>query len=587
MWSDLSPGEISRIVQESFGRPPMPYLYDEQVQLRAMRIARAQGLFDRIQRGLAVDEPIPVLRYSGFRDYGRTGNRTRYEALVHRRAAQIDLAAMGVYLGAGSAGYLEDLLWTECESTWWTMPAHESHAGPIDLRDAQCGFRYAMICKLLSNRISREVHQRVVAEVRRRVLEEYLNPQRYYWSQNFTNNWNAVCNGCVGLAAMLVEPDAGRLGTILSRVLCGLPAFVSGFTEDGGCTEGPSYWRYGFQWYVRFAAALHEFTGGRIDLMEGEKIERICRYPLAVTIRPAQELTFADCHSGYLGASLAVEINRFHDVPELFGLCRLAEDRTLAVGSLDDLLLADETQHEPLADRRDRYLSDLAVAKACFGPLTVGAKAGHNQEHHNHNDVGSFLVHRGSTFFLTDLGAPVYSRKTFSPQRYESIFCNSFGHSVPVVEGRGQSAGGRFAGSMQVEGLGDDGAKTLRIEMAGAYDLPSLERLTRVIEVPAGGGEVRLADAFAFRDPPASVAEAFITTQPAEVAPDGKSVTICSEADGSAELRAVQTEGTFDVAELKAESQAEARSGELVRRISFVPARLAREMTLRFALRLD
>lgn len=585
MLSDLSPGEVAEIVWECFGSHPLGFMYDEQVRSRAMKIAAAQGLFERIERGLAGDEPIPVLPYSGFREYGRTGNRSHYERLVRRRSEQIDLAAMGVYLGMGCSACLEDLLWAECESTWWTMPAHESHAGPIDLRDAMCGFHYAFICKLLTNRLAREVHQRVVGEVRRRILQEYLNPDRYYWWQSFSNNWNAVCNGGVGLAAMLLEPDPDRLARILTTILQNLPAFISGFTADGGCTEGPSYWRYGWQWYVTFARGLHEFTGGRIDIMAGEKIERICRYPLAMAAAPGQELAFADCHGGYLEPATAVLINEFWDIPELFGLCRLTEDGALAAGSLMDLLLVDGGRHESLDDRRDYHLGELGVAKVRCGAVTVGAKAGHNGEHHNHNDVGSFLVHRGRTFFLTDLGAPVYSRRTFSPARYDSIFCNSLGHSVPVIDGRGQPAGGRYGGTLAAEGLNGDGARTLRIEMGGAYDAPGLERLTRVIEV-APGGEVRLADTFVFGGEGGPVQEAFITTQPAAVSADGESVAIRSESDGTAELRADGAAGTFAVDELEAES-AESRGGERVRRITFTPARLAREMTLAFVIRLD
>ena len=51
--------------------------------------------------------------------------------------------------------------------------------------------------------------------------------------------WNAVCDGAAGLAAMLVERDPQRLTAVLRRVLQGLPAHLSGFTADGGCSEEP------------------------------------------------------------------------------------------------------------------------------------------------------------------------------------------------------------------------------------------------------------------------------------------------------------------------------------------------------------
>ena len=497
------------------------------------------------------------------------------------RSRQIDLATMAVYLGAeGKAKYLQDLLWAECESTWWTMPSHEYFEAPIDLRVAMCGYHYALIATMLSNKIGGEVTDRIFAEVRRRVLDEYLRPGRFYWWSKHSNNWNAVCSGAIGLTAMLIEDDPARLAEILRRVLTSLPIFLSGFADDGGCSEGPGYWRFGFQWYVAFASGLHALTGGRVNLMAGEKIARICRYPLAVWVAPGQELSFADAHGGYMPTAMAMQINRFHDVPELFGLCKLTEAGRPQVDSLSDLVLCDEAEHAAGGDAADHYLPDLGVVKVRTGGVTFGAKAGDNQEHHNHNDVGSFMVHRGKTFFLTDLGAPVYSRKTFSGQRYESIFCNSLGHSVPVINGAGQPDGAKYAGTMSCDGLNGGGARTVTIEMADAYEDPTLTGLTRVIEAPDAAERVVLTDRFVFARPPTSVLEHFITVLPVAVAEDGRSVEVASEADGKAVLTA-ESAGRFEVAELTDQS-AESRHGELVRRIGFVPETLAKEMALRF-----
>ncbi|KPK86167.1 MAG: hypothetical protein AMJ81_01935 [Phycisphaerae bacterium SM23_33] len=586
MLGDISPDELAGIVKDRLGSPAMPYLHDEQVRRRAVGLAAAQGFFEYSQRQLTPDEPIGVLPHSGFREFRRTGNRTNYERLTFWRSGQIQLAAAACYLGLDYLTYLQDLLWAECESTWWTMPAHEDRAGPIDLRVAMCGFQYAQVVELLRDSMDPEIRQRVLSEVRRRVLDEYLDPRRTFWWKAFSNNWNAVCNGAVGLAALLIEKDPGRLARTLTDVLENLPYFLGGFAADGGCTEGPSYWRYGFSWYADFAAALYDFTAGRVNIMAGERIATICRYPLAMWVRPGEDLSFADCHQGFLSTALAVQINRFHDLPELFDLCRLSGDGSPGIASLSDLLLYDGRKHEPLAEGKDYHLPELGVVKLRRGDLTVGAKAGHNDEHHNHNDVGSFLVHRGSTFFLTDLGAPVYSRRTFSPRRYESIFCNSLGHSVPVIDGKQQGQGRDFAGTLSVDGLNGQGTKTIHIEMAGAYGQPHLRRLTRVVELPPGGREVLLADTFVFAKRPESVAEAFMTTLPAEAAEDGSSVTIRSEADGAARLAAVQTAGRFTIEELREES-AESRSGELIRRIVFVPSRLAPEMALSFAVRFE
>ena len=578
---------IGRIVDQRQYASPMPYLHDETVRRRALEIARQQGLLERIEKELDPRAEIPVVRHSLFRDFRRTGNRTRCEQVLRRRVRQIELAGMACWLGMDYTEYLKDLLWAECESSWWILPAHEPRSRPIDLRAAMVACDYARVAVLLKDVLDAEVRERIEREIRTRIGDNFLDPDREFWWKTRTNNWNAVCLGGVGLAAMLVEKEPARLKAILVDVVQHVEYFLGSFTEDGGCDEGAGYWRYGFGWYARLAAGLYDFTGGQVNLMEGERIERICRFPLAVTVAPGQDLTFADAHGGYLSAATAVLINRFHDLPELFGLCRLTADGMLAVESLTDLLLRDGVAHEPAELSADAFLPDLAVVKLRSGDLTLGAKAGHNNENHNHNDVGSFILHRGRTFFLCDPGAPVYSARTFSDKRYESVFCNSFGHSVPAIDGRGQQVGEEFSGTIRIEPPTENGAKSVHIEMAGAYGLENLQRLTRTIELPAGGGEMMLTDVLRFRQAPSSLEEVFMTYQSAERDEDGQGVTIRSASDGEARLRAVDTAGRFEVVELAEESEAESRAGELLRRIVFVPETLTPDMTLRFVVRMS
>ena len=586
MLGEITPRELTEIVRGRIGAAPLPEDYDGQVHQRAMAAMARQGLRERIEAALDDARPVEALRYTLFRHFRQTGNRSLCDGFLHVRSRQVDLAAMAVYLGMDEkAPYLQDLLWTECESTWWTMPSHEYFEAPIDLRVAMNGFHYARIARLLSNRIGGEVADRIYSEVRRRVLDEYLAPGRDYWWGRTTNNWNAVCSGAIGLAAMLIEDDPDRLAEILRRVLTSLPIFLSGFTDDGGCTEGAGYWRFGFQWYVLFAAGLHAFTDGRVNIMAGEKIERICRYPLAVWLAPGQDLPFADAHGAFMPSWLAVRINRFHDVPELFGLCKLTDEGQLQIDSLTDLLCFDDRTFQPSHDAADYYLPELAVAKVRAATMTVGCKAGHNHEHHNHNDVGNFLVHRGGTFFVTDLGAPVYSARTFGRHRYESIFCNSLGHNVPVINGHGQPAGAAARGTMRCEGLNGGAARTVTIEMAGAYAEPTLSALTRRIEVPAGQERVALTDEFTFCQPPTALREHFMATLPAKLRDGGRSVEIVSDCDGTAVLSA-EAAGRFEVQELAAES-AESRTGELVRRIAFVPEKLGKTMRLGFTVKFE
>jgi len=106
------------------------------------------------------------------------------------------------------------------------------------------------------------------------------------------------------------------------------------------------------------------------------------------------------------------------------------------------------------------------------------------------------VVHRGRRFFLTDPAGRIYSAAPSVPGAMKSVFCNSFGHSVPVINGRQQQTGRKFRGTMRVEGLGgarrEDGPES----NSKGYGLPELSRLERVISTTrqrqAGAGDRRV-----------------------------------------------------------------------------------------------
>ena len=80
-----------------------------------------------------------------------------------------------------------------------------------------------------------------------------------------------------------------------------------------------------------------------------------------------------------------------------------------------------------------------------LGQMGVAIKGGNNNEHHNHNDVGSYVVGVAGHAYVLDPGGEVYTRRTFSRERYVSPMLNSYGHPVPVVAGQRQTTGRQSA----------------------------------------------------------------------------------------------------------------------------------------------
>lgn len=206
-------------------------------------------------------------------------------------------------------------------------------------------------------------------------------------------------------------------------------------------------------------------------------------------------------------------------------------------------------------------------------PVILAAKAGHNAEPHNHNDVGSFVLAVGETVLLCDPGAGRYSRDYFGPRRYENVFASSFGHSVPRIGGKGQAPGGEFQGT--IERVAENQYKS---DMTKAYDIPVLRQLTRILTLEESG-LVRLEDRFVLAGTGTTVDEVFVTWY--DVQAEGPRACIQTPA-GYLEIVAEDSKCSFHVETLAEESAANNKHKSLKRIVFTVPS--VTEYDARFAI---
>ncbi len=133
--------------------------------------------------------------------------------------------------------------------------------------------------------------------------------------------------------------------------------------------------------------------------------------------------------------------------------------------------------------------------------MGVALKGGHNAEHHNHNDVGSYVVVVGKKPVLLDAGAETYTARTFSKDRYVSKLLNSFGHPVPLVAGKLQREG-RSSQAKVLRTEFTDRADTLVLDIASPYPCPELKRLERTFVYSRdGAGSLTVTDTVEFASP--------------------------------------------------------------------------------------
>lgn len=522
-------------------------------------------------------EQIPLTSYTRYRQFVRNGERGRYERPYFLKRKRLAATAIRLFLGQKDLkDTVQDYLWDICEESNWVAPAHENRI--IDLFAAETGFVLADALALLGDTLDAEVRHRVRLEVERRIFEPYL---RFYhlmgWYKG-TNNWNGVCNSSVAAAFLLLEPEGSRSAQALDLALAGLGVFLgNAFEEDGSSTEGVAYWHYGLINFVALAEILRAKSGGKLDLLASEPMRRIAAYPAKMQLSGSWFASFSDCDEKVtFNPGIIQRLAERTGETSLFNLlahpARPEADWRLTM-MLRNLLWWDGSQDER-AQAGDAVLPVGGVARlvartSTGTPVTVVAKAGHNDEHHNQNDVGSFMLHIDGENLLTDPGRGLYNRDYFSPRRYENVFANSYGHSVPRIGGQLQEVGREFAGELlEVETTGP--SKKIRIEFARAYPLPNLQSATRQLVLASAGntlGTVWLQDEFRFSDAPAEVEEALVTWF--DVTTEGVTATIHAK-EHSLKLTIEEPQGAaFKLEALEQESRANAKEATL-KRLSFV-----------------
>ncbi|MBN2469951.1 MAG: heparinase II/III family protein, partial [Anaerolineae bacterium] len=495
----------------------------------------------RDEAARASSTPLAPLSFSLFHLFETTGDRAAYErAYFDRRRRLLGLALTTIidetdaYLPA-----LHDLLWAICNEYTWALPAHlpvgieavqACRLPPeqvVDLFAAHTAHMLAETSALLGEHLDPWLHYRIRSEMERRIfLPVFHDPRPFKWESDATN-WTAVCGGCVGMAALILEEDRERLAGMIDRVLRAMACFLEGFGADGGCAEGIAYWVYGIGFFTYFAAMLRDYTAGELDLFQSEHVRAIAAFPHAVSLGNGRFINYSDApeqvviHPGvgsFMGGILG------QPLPDLLPP-GFHSDHIHRWGHVTrDLLWTDVAAlHQPAAGQ-SFFLPDLAwvIDRRAVegGTLAFSAKGGHNDEPHNHNDLGHFILHLGGESLLADLGAGVYTRQYFSAERYDCLHTGSQGHSVPVINGQPQRAGAAYRAVVRHYQPRPDGVD-FTLDLTGAYADPDLDSFVRQfkwsVDLSGRAATLRLVDTFRFAALPAAVEECFISTFPPTV----------------------------------------------------------------------
>jgi hypothetical protein len=490
--------------------------------------------------------PVPGLPFSLFRLFDETGDRGAYEGPYFERRRRLVASGIASWLWGKpeSIRHLEDLVWAICDEYTWALPAHFDGASLdpgsldsecLDLFACETAFALAELLSLVGDSLAPIVAARARAQVEKRVLAPFLARKTPWRWELMVNNWCAVCTGSVGAAALYLYRDDARAAAVIARALPTLDRFLDSFSPDGVCLEGLGYWTYGLGYFTTFADLLLAATKGSIDLLADERARKAAAFQSAAYLDDKTALSFADgstCErwrrglSAYLARrfpeallparELAADFSHDHYGRWALSFRDLVWDKPVVPST--ETAAAPESRGVNGGPRWFPEAQWLIQPAAGPGFPAFAAKGGHNGEPHNHNDLGSFELVLDGIELLADLGCGEYTKAYFNVGRY-SIFCNSsFGHSVPIVDGRGQSEGAGHAARV-LSFYSEGGRTTLSLEIAGAYECPRLESLVRRFEFD-GRERLVITDSFAFAaagalgDGAVAIVERFVTRAP-------------------------------------------------------------------------
>jgi hypothetical protein len=499
---------------------PAPPVSDRAFWKQIATKESAQKIYEQAVSDIDKAPEVPISDEI-YRRANKEGNRGIYKPRYYRTMEVLEKAVIAECI-ENEGRFIPQItehLRAIMEMKSWLHPNHDDSENSvlegkrvaIDLGARKFGSVLMLADVLLEDKLPEELRKEIRRQIQWRMIDSYLKScqgedkkgNTWIWG---TSNWNAVCTGGTLFSSLTASDDPEVRLAIVGCALNSMKHYLEGFGADGYCSEGIGYWNYGFGNYLYLAQTIFDYTQGAVDLFrftDPEKMQRVGNFPVNFEIQQGVYPCFADG-----GARLNSDSDNYayilsaknynarkpsYSRPE--GMAMQLQEWADPISYVDpngaDVVLPSHTYFDDFGIVISRGKQEV--------PFSIAIKAGHNDENHNHMDVGSYVMVLGDDHIMCgDLGAPPYQAGAFSPKH---PMRSSRGHPVPRIDGMLQSEGKQFRGTV-LETEFSETCDRVALDIKSAYEVPTLEKLIRTMENDkTEHGKITITDEFSVSKP--------------------------------------------------------------------------------------
>ncbi len=460
--------QVEEVLRRTLPDFPFPPIGSE-TWIRRVRPDVWVDMRELVERSSA--STVPELRARDILAFTRSGDRDVFQDAHHRRRQELVCLATALARDLAQPGVdgllerdeiidrIQDRLWAVCEESSWILSAHLWNNGlssdlpppdihMIDLAAAQTALTLCEILYLTEEYLHPEIVDRVDHELEQRIYRPYLYRNNFHWMTSY-HNWNVVCHAGIA-GAVLYRGGSRYRGPVIAKIMQHVGRYIDGHDEQGSTPEGIMVWNYGFGHLCLLNDYLERWTDGEISVFREQeaKVREIADFPRRVHLSGEEYVNFSDCDRTTRLTPFVFDYlhHRFgvpRSIPPYTGIKEHDYILRVLFTPADSELPWMASHPKAVFFEGNQWLivrdDDSATPR-----VTIATRGGHNGESHNHNDLGTFIVHIDGESLIADLGRDRFTRDTFAGDRYAALAYSSRGHSVPRIQGCFQSPGESF-----------------------------------------------------------------------------------------------------------------------------------------------